>query len=368
MDPSLRKSASLIADQCNGEQGCGTYNCFCPAKLNSAHCSDGQDVDVAIRKSKKPVDTDVDPNDKYAVKEMLDELVQSITNAMQMSSLGAGPKVYDVQFTVDKQVIYVMEKFDMDLDEYIVQLRETEDPNGKIGQALSRQTTEILRKMADNNMSCYDIKPPNAVVKLNATAGGIPILKFIDFDADFCVANKNFTMNSTHAKDAALKAQYVSAGRSLTDFAYETMLALFCLHLKKAGFNYLARAVKEQIDVDTQNAIASIAEDEDTYLNVVTVHYGFDPSSYRILNEDHFIPAVGKNDDDDVEMDVLPASDASTHVSSFRSSAAAPEGTGETVSAPRDISKSTLKFSPVKMDVSPERSIRRHSPMMSIGL
>lgn len=107
-------------------------------------------------------------------------------NTAIASTLGVAPKLYDAWYTrhaTKRQrsgLHMIAEYFPYDVHNLLV-----DEPVRAISIAseLGLQAREHLRKMANADMLCYDLKPSNMVF---SDEGGCMRLRFIDFGRDFC--------------------------------------------------------------------------------------------------------------------------------------------------------------------------------------
>ena len=254
--PINRQTRSYIINECQRKGNSGAYNVTCVTELNGSTCNEmGKEVLVRISK------------DKITSEAEIKELKQSVNNILFMSENNLGPKIYDVQYTAEKNIIYVMEKFQMDLDEYIGQITSnvmSTNTYNKIANTLANQTNVILIKMAARNLVCIDIKPLNVVLNIE---NGLPDIRFIDVDADWCSKKDKFTIGI----NSLLQNMGYSEEDSL-GLVYKIMLVLFANHLQDIQFNYLHEIVARNVtSKDTDMIIAAI--NKSLELQQILKHY-----------------------------------------------------------------------------------------------
>lgn len=133
-----------------------------------------------------------------------DEMQTEINLQWKMSKLGLGPKVFGMYwdcFLDDKyqdpdpafHLAIVMERFDMNLWEYFV-----EHDWSKNAAQVATMLNKLLRSLAQQNVLCLDVKPPNVMVRLRPGTDEIVSMRLIDFGGDFCFERKqNIELNYT---------------------------------------------------------------------------------------------------------------------------------------------------------------------------
>ena len=105
--------------------------------------------------------------------------------------------------------------------------------------------------MAARNLVCIDIKPLNVVLNIE---NGLPDIRFIDVDADWCSKKDKFTIGI----NSLLQNMGYSEEDSL-GLVYKIMLVLFANHLQDIQFNYLHEIVNKNVtSKDTDMIIAAI--------------------------------------------------------------------------------------------------------------
>lgn len=211
----LNSTSKIISDIGVVEGYSGSNNTTYVTTL-APYCSEPAGTRVLVRRSKK-----VFPQVSKRA-----QLNQSAFFAAKMAQMGVGPKIYDMQFTSDHRVIYVMEVFDMDLLTYLGKLHRTSGLYAMVSRTLADQTTHILHTMVKIGMLCSDIKPENTVVRIDATTN-MPTLRFIDVDADFCLVVNNTTVPKEVQLNSPIAIQMY-------------MSYLFGNHLYRAGLNFMA--------------------------------------------------------------------------------------------------------------------------------
>jgi hypothetical protein len=220
-DPSLRKEMSPMVRNlrlCNETVAVnsGSFNFICNATLveNPAR-------HVIVRKSKRPVDI----NDTRARRILL----QSVNNAIYMSDERIGPNVHDILYTPDRHVLFVMDRYDNSLHEYLWDLRNANLSAVQLNPILQRARTltlTILYKMDHPGLVCLDIKPENTVINYDSTTFAIKDLRFIDTDQDMC---ENWESNHDITLD-------------ISNNMYTILL--FAAHLARYQMNYLEEDVR----------------------------------------------------------------------------------------------------------------------------
>jgi hypothetical protein len=262
-NPASRRIKSAIVDDCSTAGSSGSYNTTCVAKLNSHVCINS-DKKVLVRTSKTAV-----------AREDMMEMTKSVENALFMSEYKLGPKIYDVQYTSDGKVSYIMELFDMDLHGYIEYLntQPIDDLAQKIHEALVTQTQYILKTMIKYDLSCIDIKPGNAVIKV---VNKIPVLRFIDVDADYC---KEINQMVGPIKKSLSMLNYNKEDRN--EFMYKYLMVLFANHLHGQNHNYLFQVIRQLVDEKDQVVMLHLIRNNPEISRVARHYFRLNPDSYN---------------------------------------------------------------------------------------
>lgn len=184
--------------------GSGTYN-----NVYEAACATNPKSKVILRVGTNSIFKDAEQvfaqKDGYSpseYKEVINEVTdglkeqeQSLRNALTMSDANLGPKIYEAIVLVDGHVSMVMEKFEMDLSRFLETIKNYNKTDRElVYDELARQTETIIAGIVDNNLFCVDIKAANAVVNITSPPDVSPptfVLRFIDFDADYCTPVNN---------------------------------------------------------------------------------------------------------------------------------------------------------------------------------
>jgi hypothetical protein len=254
--PERRQTKSHIINECQRKGNSGSFNVTCLTELNGSTCNE-MGEEVLVRMSK----------DKITSADEIKELKQSVNNILFMAETNIGPKIYDIQYTTEQHIIYVMEKFQMDLDAYIKQIHSNVmDTNtyNKISDTLAFQTNKILKIMASRDLVCIDIKPLNVVLNVE---NELPDIRFIDVDADWCSKKDKLTVGI----NSLLKIMgYTQQDR--LDLIYKIMLVLFANHLQELSFNYMHQIVESNVkEHDTKIIIEAI--NQSLELQMIFKHY-----------------------------------------------------------------------------------------------
>ena len=126
-------------------------------------------------------------------------------NTAIASILGVAPALYDawyVRHATLKQrsgLHLVCDYYEDDLQTLVY---STPDELLRTGMRVQEQTLQHIRKMADNHMLCYDVKPSNMVLNRDPLD-----VRFIDYGRDFCEW-RPFDENNTHLERAPV-ASYI---------------------------------------------------------------------------------------------------------------------------------------------------------------
>jgi len=154
-----------------------------------------------------------------------------------------------------------MEKYDQDLRTYLDSQQSVVNKTNII-KSLQLQTKHILYTMASHIMLCIDIKPLNTVV--NIDSDNLPIIRFIDFDAEHCYYDDNSRL-----------MQYIDRYHhdNLEQIIYKLMIIIFANHLYKINFNYLYTLVKNEFTDKDFAHIESIIQDNDNLLKTVMNYF-----------------------------------------------------------------------------------------------
>jgi hypothetical protein len=233
---SARYTTSHIISMVGSVKGYSGSNNTTFVTTLAPYCSEPAGTKVLVRRSKYAF-----ANNKKT------QINQSAFFAMKMSGAGIGPKIYDIQYTSDARVVYVMEAFDMDLKTYMTEnIRHTEDLYTMVARSLADQTTHILTTMVRLKILCSDIKPENTVVRIDPVTN-MPSLRFIDVDADYCSPIDHKTAPEHILMNAPASIQMY-------------MSYLFANHLYTSELNFLAEtnrtyrsAIPELIQVIQSN-------------------------------------------------------------------------------------------------------------------
>jgi hypothetical protein len=254
IDPQLRQSRSDIISDIGIVSGRSGSNNTTYVTTLAPYCSEPPGTKVLVRTSRNT----------YSSEHKITELHQSVMFMLDMSQKGVGPKIYDIQYMVDKKVMYVMELFDMDMRTYLHSLRDYPTLYPMVRKSLLTETQHILKTMSDMGMVCSDIKLENTVVRIGAN--NQPSLRFIDVDADFCKRLGNLHIDVSDIPPDMINADLERA-------AYIYMSYLFANHLFKAGINYLAPSNQTyQSDGRIPDMLKIINAIQPTFLSVMH-HY-----------------------------------------------------------------------------------------------
>ena len=190
-------------------------------------------------------------------------------NTMIASSVGATPEIYDAWYNrhaTEEQrsgLYFLMAYYPLDIHELLTKHSVFSLSHY---QLLKEQSITHLRKMAENSMFMYDLKPSNMVVRKNPLD-----IRFIDFGRDFCewrpyTKPYEFTERapvlSSIQKIADENCDEIMSAEQLyielsfmtmviilsSNIAYtleETRSALRCGFAERWGLNYMGEAVAE---------------------------------------------------------------------------------------------------------------------------
>jgi len=233
---------------CTQTIGRGTYNYVCASTLGPM-CNEVNHP-VIIRTSSTPFNRQT--------------IRKSVENALLMSDLKLSPRIYNIQLTKDEHVIYVMEKYNQHLRTYLESQQSVVNKTNII-KTLQLQTKRILHTMASVEMLCIDIKPLNTVV--NIDSDNLPIIRFIDFDAEHCY------YQDMHASLLVYIDQWHHHDNSTLQVMYKLMIIIFANHLYKINFNYLYTLVKSEFTEKDFTNIESIIQDNANLLKTVMNYF-----------------------------------------------------------------------------------------------
>ena len=231
------------------ELGEGSFNKVYSYKLNDK-CSEGN-TSVLIRISKEPLVNQPHDTDN-------NELIQSVKNICDMSKKNIHPKVYNVQLKQEGELIIMMEHFEAgNLSHYMEKLSKeaSRETIKNVHESIAKQCSMIIDKIVDNKLACLDIKPLNIVIK--ETPGDIEPVKvrFIDFDADWCIPEKD---TITKAMNTILNQIKVTERGDVVKLFLKLLLANHLYTYDKN--NIMAPLLNRNYPGDTQHATTKLIE------------------------------------------------------------------------------------------------------------
>ena len=201
----------------------GTFNDVYTTHIKSKYSA--QPIPVVYRITKKAVN--------LSTKELDTITWRSVYTTIRMHELKISPRVFDVSLTVDGRIAYLSEKYPINLKEFIVDhvARMDRRTMAHVLSHLRTQTMQILTKMVQNSVTCMDIKPLNAVVSFSPDYSYIN-LRFIDFEADWCITLRDADMNMPVLRKLVNKLQ--RSGNDIGSFEechLRFLIVLFANHL-----------------------------------------------------------------------------------------------------------------------------------------
>jgi serine/threonine protein kinase len=219
--------------------GSGSFNKVYSYELNDK-CSE-RNTSVLIRISKKPL-----------VEDDNTDLIQSVKNICDMSKKDIHPKVYSIQLNSSGHLVVLMEPFESgNLSKYMKVLSES--PNKEyiedVHESIAKQCSSIIDKIVDNKLACLDIKPLNIVIKETPGESEPVKVRFIDFDADWCIPKKHII---SKAMNTILNQIKVVEESDVVKLFLKLLLANHLYTYDKN--NIMAPLLNRNYPTDTQNS------------------------------------------------------------------------------------------------------------------
>ena len=155
------------------ELGKGSNNKVCVLSLD-----DDPHNDFVIRMPRRKSDTQQTGNSLWECR-----------HTIRAVELGVAPEVKTVWIARHSKhgfasgLYMIMSRFQYDLDDVMIDKPELRSTFLKYKETIVSQVIHCLKKLADDHMFVYDLKPSNVVITMEDDT---PVVKIIDFGRDFC--------------------------------------------------------------------------------------------------------------------------------------------------------------------------------------
>lgn len=283
-----RDIRNIVNTETKVKIGSGSFNKVYSYELNDK-CSE-INTSVLVRISKKPLVKKY-PNT---------DLIQSVKNICDMSKKDIHPKVYSIQLNSSGHLVVLMEPFESgNLSKYMKVLSES--PNKEhiedVHESIAKQCSSIIDKIVDNKLACLDIKPLNIVIKKTPGESEPVKVRFIDFDADWCIPEKDII---SEAMNTILKQIKVVERSDVVKLFLKLLLANHLYTYDKN--NIMAPLLKRNYPTDTQNSTTISlkqflfnSDETQKSIDAILTHYFF-----------HYDKGYFKNYSEEFERDKIP--------------------------------------------------------------